>query len=92
MKNANEIAAITHNTIQTMVAARKAKAEALCKSFISPQIEKAAEKGDYQIKYYVPADNDIDVVIDTFSNLGFEVKKKGYELTISWLAQYVAIR
>jgi hypothetical protein len=90
MKNANEIANITAAATMALVAKRKEKAINILENSIAPQIEQAAEKCECYINYHVDANVDINVIIEELENLGYEVKKKGYSLNISWMQLYLA--
>ena len=90
MKNANEIANIAATATMELVAKRKEKAINVLENSIAPQIEQAAEKCKCFINFHVGANVDIDVIVEELESLGYEVKKKGYSLNISWMQKYLS--
>lgn len=88
MKNANEIAIIAREATESLIQARKNKALKVLNERISSQVEMEARKAGCQIKYYVDADTDMETIVTTLADLGYEIKTKGRELTISWFQQY----
>lgn len=84
MKTAKELHAIATKATDKIIAHRRENALRLLADTIFPQMMQAAEKGQWQIIYHVSADYDIGTIMKELECNGYEVKKKGNELTIVW--------
>ena len=87
MKNAIEMGQITANANEVKANRRKEKALKVLHDSIYPEMLKAANDGDYQIKYSLCADTDRETVMAELIESGYEVSKSGYTLKISWFQQ-----
>ena len=87
MKTAIEMGQIAANANEAKVNRRKEKALKVLNDAIFPEMLKAANDGDYQIKYQLNADTDRETIMTELTEAGYEVSKSGYTLKISWFQQ-----
>ena len=92
MKTANEIAAITDKACLERIAKRHDSTMNLINYTLVPDIESAAKRGDTDIRLHVDPDLDRDLIVSVFSAQGYDVKYKGFHMTISWLNAYLKMR
>ena len=91
MKNANEIAVITKKAIQEKIAERHDTTMIYINNTLTKAIEKNAKNGDYSLKIRVSETLDRDLIERVLTEHGYDVKIKGYEVSIDWLKEYVKI-
>lgn len=89
MKAANEIATITEKACRERAAKRHDSTMNLINYTLVPGIENAAKRGDTEVRYNVGPDLDRDLIVSVFSAQGYDVKYRGYHVTISWLNAYL---
>lgn len=88
MKNANEIAQMTITATKRIAAERHDRTMDYINYTMCREIEKMANIGEVDIKFKVSANVDRDIIKRVFTEHGFEVTVKGYEIKISWFQQY----
>ena len=89
MKTANEIATITEKACLERIAKRHDSTMNFINYSLAPGIEDAAKRGDTEVRYNVGPDLDRDLIVRVFSAQGYDVKYRGYLVTISWLNVYL---
>lgn len=85
MKNAKELTAIAIAEQTRKEEEKTKKSLEYLEKNIYPQMEKAAAKGHFQVEYYADAHIDLEIVMDELENLGYQVVRKGWKLSIHWL-------
>lgn len=88
MKTANEIAQMTITANNRLIAERHDRTMNYINNTMSREIEKVANNGEVDVKFKVSANVDRDTIERVFTENGFEVTVKGYEVKISWFKQY----
>ena len=89
MKTANEIATITEKACLKRIAKRHDSTMNFINYTLVPGIEDAAKRGDTEVRCNVGPDLDRDLIVSVFSAQGYDVKYRGYQITISWLNAYL---
>ena len=84
MKKANEIAVITKQAVQEKMAERHDTTLTYINNTIAKAIEKNAKNGDYFLKIKVSECLDRDLIERVLTEHGYDVKIKGYEISIGW--------
>lgn len=92
MKTANEIAAITDKACLERIAKRHDSTMNLINYTLVPRVEDAAKRGDTEVRLHIDPDLDRDLIVSVFSAQGYDVKYKGFHMTISWLNAYLKMR
>ena len=87
MKNAMEIAKIAKTAQKNMDTARHDFTMKFIEEKMNPAIENAAKAGEVDYKVRVFRDIDRDLIKEVFASHGFDVKIKGYDVSISWFIQ-----
>ena len=87
MKNAMEIAKIAKTAQKNMDTARHDFTMKFIEEKMNPAIENAAKAGEVDYKVRVSRDIDRDLIKEVFVSHGFDVKIKGYDVSISWFIQ-----
>lgn len=87
MKNAMEIAKIAKTAQKNMETARHDFTMKYIEEKMNPAIENIAKAGEVDYKVRVPRDVDRDLIKEVFASHGFDVKVKGYDVSISWFIQ-----
>lgn len=91
MKTAIEIAMLTKKNNQRLLAERHDRTMNYINNTMEKAIEKNAIEGEYQARFRVSESVDRDIIARVFTEQGFEVIVKGYDVKISWFNQYVKI-
>ena len=92
MKTAIEIANITNEACKKLLAERHTRTMDYINGAMSRQVEEAAKRGDYSIKFRVSENIDRDTIERVFVSAGYHVTIKGYDVNVSWLDQCVKLR
>ena len=91
MKKANEIAVITKKAVQEKMAERHDTTMTFINNTIAKAIERNAKNGDYSLKIKVSESLDRDLIERVLTEHGYDVKIKGYEVSVDWLKEYVKV-
>lgn len=89
MKNINEIIAMTIAANEKKRDKIAAKTKKFLENTVAPALEEAASEGSTDIVLQVDADLDIDYIMEHLTNLGFDPKRKGRIIRVSWLFEYI---
>ena len=92
MKNANEIAQMTVTATKRIATERHDRTMDYINNAMSREIEKMANNGELDAKFKVSANVDREIIERVFTEHGFDVTVKGYEVKISWFQQYLKNR
>ena len=92
MKTANEIATITEKACLEIIAKRHDNTMNFINHTLVSDIESAAKRGDTEVRFNTGPDLDRDLIVSVFSAQGYDVKYRGYLVTISWLNVYLKMR
>ena len=91
MKNATEIAMMTKEATNRILAQRHKDTMLCINNIMFPEIEKQANKGEASAKFRIREIFDRDLIRKEFEALGYEVTIKGCEVSISWLMVLVKL-
>ena len=91
MKKANEIAVITKKAVQEKMAERHDTTMTFINNTIAKAIERNAKNGDYSLKIKVSESLDRDLIERVLTEHGYDVKIKGYEVSVDWLKEYIKV-
>lgn len=91
MKNATEIAMMTKEATNRILAQRHEDTMYCINTMMTAEIEKQANKGEVSAKFRIGERFDRDLIRKEFEALGYEVTIKGYEVSISWLMALVKL-
>lgn len=85
MKNAKEMNILAHEVIDRRIAEAGEKARLALANEIVPLIEAKANEGQFAASYHVGDGVDIQTIIDTLRENGYDVRQTGRNLRIWWL-------
>lgn len=85
MKNAKEMNALAHEVIDRRIAEANQKAQLILTNEIAPLIEAKANEGLFAVNYHVGDGIDIQAIIDTLRENGYDLRQTGRNLRIWWL-------